>query len=254
MAFADGPDGAVGDRLATLVARSSRVMALLALDNPASDLELWVGVQTAASTAGAQPGTRAIVLVADDPAPKYRVRRQGEPRSVDNSLVLEMQVDRPAYLTVVSVDTEGGVYQLFPNPHQRPGFYPEGLVPANTLIRVPDARTPGNAAGFYWDYSPPVGKDTVRVFAAADLATARTIRRFIADASTGTGALQQLGTALAAANVRGVRVSVDEEQAAAVPPPAPGMVTPTAPLPGAPAQPPLAGSWSAASVVIEVTE
>jgi hypothetical protein len=249
LSFADGPDAQVGERLASVVERSSRVMALLALDNPASDLKLFVGVQTAASAAQQQPATRDIVLVRDEPAPQYRIRRAGEPRSPANSLVLEIQVDRPAYITVVDIDTEGGVYQLFPTPYQRPGFYPDGLVPGNTLVRIPDGLAPGNAAGFYWDYSPPAGQDTIRVFAAADLATARVIRELIAAAESDSAALAQLRARLAAANVRGVRVSVDESDGAspAVPAGAAGTTSSAA-------GPALTGSWSAASIVLDIRE
>jgi len=245
--LADGPDAQVGERLASVVERSSRVMGLLALDNPASDLKLFVGVQTAASAV--LPATRDIVLVRDEPAPQYRIRRAGEPRSPANSLVLEIQVDRPAYITVVDIDTEGGVYQLFPTPYQRPGFYPDGLVPANALVRIPDGLAPGNAAGFYWDYSPPAGQDTIRVFAATDLATARAIRDMVAAASADAAALAELRAKLAAANVRGVRVSVDEP---ASPPSTPlaTSITP-APSPGSPAP---TGTWSAASIVLEIRE
>jgi hypothetical protein len=245
VSFPDAADAVVAERLAIILRRSSRAMALLALENLASDLKLWVGVQSAASASRPTAATRGIVLVSDDPAPAYRIRRPGEPRTLENSLIVEVQAGQPSYITVVDVDAEGGVFQLFPTPHQRPGYLADGLVPANQLIRIPDSLAPGNAAGFYWDYAPPVGMDTVRVFATASLETAQTIRRFIAEASADSRALGALRTELAAGAVRGVRVSTDEAPAASA-----GAAATVAPTSAA--SDPLAGEWVAASVVIHV--
>jgi hypothetical protein len=239
--FADGPDAVVAESAARVIQPSAQALGLLALDNLASDLKLWVGVQTASSTPA---GTRAIVLVSDDPAPKYRFRRPGEPRSHENSLVVEVQADRDAYVTIVAVDSQGQIGQLFPNAAQKPGFLPEGRIPANRLVRIPDSLAPGNAAGFYWDYGPPAGIDTVRVFATSDLATAQTIRRYVGEAAANRQALGQLSAVLAASTVRGVKIST--EQAPAAPQPA---------APGAsPPDSPALGEWSAASLVIQVHE
>jgi hypothetical protein len=235
--FADGPDAAVAERLAGILRRSSRAMALLSLENLATDLKLFVGVHTASA---AIPGTRDIVKVSQDPAPTYRIRKAGEPRTPQNSLTIEVQAGQPSYVTIVDVDAEGGVYQLFPTPAQRPDYLPDGLVPANRVIRIPDSLAPGNAAGFYWDYAPPVGLDTVRVFATESLETARTIRRFVAEASADGRALADLRAELAAGATRGVRVATDEAPAAGTAPAA---------APGS-----LAGEWTAASVTIHVHE
>jgi hypothetical protein len=245
MSFRDGSDAAVAERLAGVLRRSSRAMALLSLENLASDLRLWVGVQTAASASRpASPGaTRDIVLVSNDVAPTYRIRRAGEPRTHENSLIVEIQAAQPAYITVVDVDAEGGVYQLFPAPQQRDGFLPAGLIPANQLVRIPDSLAPANAAGFYWDYSPPVGLDTVRVFATTNLESAQSIRKFIADASADARALGELRSELAAAATRGVRVTTDEAEPA-----------PTGPATSATQNPVIAGEWNATSVTINVRE
>jgi hypothetical protein len=56
---------------------------------------------------------------------------------------------------------------------------PQGRVRANELVTIPDSLAPGNRAGFHWDYSPPAGMDTVRVFASTDAATANAIRQRI---------------------------------------------------------------------------
>jgi hypothetical protein len=247
VAFGDAPDSLVAGQLASVIGRSARAMSLLSLDNPASELQLSVGVRTASNSVAAT--TRDIGKVLDDPAPAFRFRRNGEPRTPANSLVLEIQVDRPAYLTIVDVDAEGTISQLFPNGAQRTGFLPEGRVAANTVIRIPDALTAGNAAGFYWDYAPPAGTDTIRVFATSDLETSQTIRRFIAAAAADARAISQLRETLASTTTRGVRIVADD----AAPGTAPGgqMASPaTADV--APAS--LAGLWSAASLTVEIHE
>jgi hypothetical protein len=68
---------------------------------------------------------------------------------------------------------------LFPNDYQQADFYANGAVRAGERVLIPDSLQTGNRAGFHWDYSPPRGTDTVRVFASTDLATAETIRRRI---------------------------------------------------------------------------
>jgi hypothetical protein len=244
VAFADAPDAVVAERLTAILRRSSRVMALLSLENLASELKLWIGVQTAASASRPAATTRGIVLVSDDPAPTYRIRRPGEARSAENSLIIELQAGQPSYVTIVDVDSEGGVFQLFPTPQQRPGFLPDGLVPANQLVRIPDSLAPGNAAGFYWDYAPPVGMDTIRVFATANLDTARRIRSFIAEAASDSRAFATLRAELMAGAARGVRVSTDETPTAAA----------AAPAAASGGGGSLAGEWVAASVAIRVGE
>ena len=171
-------------------------------------------------------------------------RGEGEPRTHENSLIIEVQAGQPSYVTVVDVDAEGGVYQLFPTPQQRAGFLPEGLVPANQLVRIPDSLAPSNAAGFYWDYSPPVGMDTIRVFATADLETARTIRRFVAEATADSRALANLRAELASGATRGVRVATDEAPS--------GQAASASPSSGPAGS--LSGEWVAASVSIRVHE
>ena len=88
-----------------------------------------------------------------------------------------MRVNADAYVTIVDVDSEGGVNLLFPNSYQQASFYGDGLVKANEAVLIPDSLQPGNRAGFYWDYSPPKGIDTIRVFTSTDLQTAQMIRQ-----------------------------------------------------------------------------
>lgn len=238
LTFDDMPDAEVGARLAQVIAWSSRANSLLSLDNPASDIRLWVGVRTAFTTTS-PPAKRGLTLVTEDPAPVYVVRRAEEPRSPANSLTLEIRADRPVFITIASVDTEGQIQLLFPNSYQRPDFLPDGRIPGRVTVRIPDSLQSGNGAGFHWDYSPPVGKDTIRVFASEDLNTAQRIREFIARSGADPGVLPELRSALTATAVRGIRVVADRQD----------------PAPAEPEQPQLAqGQWAAASVTIQVTE
>ena len=98
--------------------------------------------------------------------------------------MLEIEVSHDAYITVVDIDPEGNVAVLFPNPiSQRNGFLIDGYVRASTAVRIPDSLE-RNSAGFYWDYVPPTGIDTLRVFAASDLPTAEKIRQYLSQQGT----------------------------------------------------------------------
>jgi hypothetical protein len=161
----------IGASLAQEFARNSAANELLALDHPNSALRLQAQVTTHPTLA-----TRGLTVVADSAAATYHVRRAGEPRSESNSLQLEISVDRDAYLTIFSVDSQGNTTLLFPNTYSRAGFYPDGRVRGGEPVRIPDSLSPGNRAGFFWDYSPPAGIDTIRVFASTDAETARLLR------------------------------------------------------------------------------
>ena len=204
--FDDAANDKVAQRLLQILERSSNSLALLALDNPASDIQLDIGVKTENDT-----GSRGLVKVKENARPGYRVRRSGEPRGHANSLMIEVVADRPVYLTIVDVDTEGTVTQLFPNSYQRPDFFADGFLPANSIALIPDSLKSGNRAGFHWDYSPPAGRDTLRVFASEDLQTAQLIRRFIAGGNGGSQGFAQLGDELAEINTRGIKVVADSD-------------------------------------------
>ena len=212
--------------VARIASRSAGATELLSFDNPASQLQLAVRV------AGEQgPATRDIRLVADTAAARLHARRQGEARNAQNSLQLLVSVNVDAYLTIVDVDSEGNTNVLFPNDYQRPDFYPGGAVRANQQVSIPDTLESGNRAGFHWDYSPPSGVDTVRVFASTDIATANKIRDRIRalQNSTSRGVGQDLGALrsdLTGLATRGIKIAAD----------------------AAPAD------WAAASVTIEVDD
>jgi hypothetical protein len=179
-----------GPEVARVVSRSASASELLALDNPTSR------IRVSAQVMGAMPASRDIVLADTRPAALH-MRRPGEPRSSQNSLQLAISVNSDAYLTIVDVDSEGNANLLFPNVSQRPDFLPNGRVPANVPLLIPDSLESGARAGFFWDYGPPAGLDTIRIFASTDLATARLIRDRIGAPRADLGALRLDLTGLA---------------------------------------------------------
>ncbi len=164
-----------GAGIATVVSRSSNASELLTLDNPASQLKVDVRVASASKIKGSV-STRGIKVVGDTQAVKYRIRKQGKPRTEQNSLQLEVRVSADSFVTIVDVDSEGGVNLLFPNGYQNRQYHGDGFLRAGEAVLIPDSLKQENQAGFYWDYSPPKGTDTIRVFSSTDLQTAKMIR------------------------------------------------------------------------------
>jgi Caspase domain/Domain of unknown function (DUF4384) len=159
------------DGIARVISRSSSASELLALDNPTSQIRLRAQVVGAA-----QGAARDIVLVADTQPAQLHIRHPNEPRTARNSLQIAVTVDTDAYITIVDVDSQGNTNLLFPNSYQRSDFWPDGRVLRNQQLMIPDSLAPGGRAGFNWDYGPPAGNDTIRIFASTDAATARLIR------------------------------------------------------------------------------
>jgi hypothetical protein len=170
--FAANDENSAAD-VARIASRSTKAAELLTLDNPSSQLRVSVRV------AGSPIASRDIQLVANTSAAQLHSRRQGEPRSNQNSLQLTIDVSANSYLTIVDVDSEGNMNVLFPNDYQHSDFYTNGAARAGEQVLIPDSLQTGNRAGFYWDYSPPRGTDTVRVFASSDLEIAGMIRQRI---------------------------------------------------------------------------
>lgn len=235
---------------AQVVSRSADASEILTLDNPSSQLK--VNVLVGSKVAKVAP--RGIGVIADTKAPHYHIRKAGKPRTADNSLQLDIHVSADAYLTVVDVDSQGGVTVLLPNDFQRPGYYPEGRVKADESVLIPDSLENGNQAGFHWDYMPPKGVDTIRVFASTDLETAKMIRQRIqalhkqaqnrgrpgittrGDLSAGVGSLRQ---DLAKIATRGLIVMHDPTPVTMTPAsPSTIIPQPAAPSPEATAPPP----------------
>jgi len=269
-----------GAGLALVVSRSANASELLTLDNPSSQLKVNVRVANAAAQKPSV-GTRGIAVVAGNTkAAQYRIRRPKEARSEKNSLQLEVSVSADSYLTIVDVDSEGGVNLLFPNNYQERSFMTDGFVRAGETVLIPDSLKAGNRAGFYWDYTPPKGTDTVRVFTSTDLQTAQMLRQRVqtlqTTASQTSGGVKTRGVAagigtirqdLAKIATRGIVTVYDpsshvpgapivdqpEPSASAMPaPPDPVAVTPPVPsseiaVPTAPA-----ADWAATSVTILV--
>lgn len=181
-----GLNEAWGAGVATVVSRSANASELLTLDNPSSQLKINVRVATAVSPKSTV-STRGIKVVADTQPAKYRIRKKGKPRTEQNSLQLEVRVSADSYVTIVDVDSEGGVNLLFPNSYQHSSFHGEGFIHGDETVLIPDSIRPGNKAGFYWDYSPPKGTDTIRVFTSTDLQTAQMIRERIQNLQASDG-------------------------------------------------------------------
>jgi hypothetical protein len=231
LSFEDDDEDKLAEQIGRLLASSATATALLGLDNPAADLRLSVAIVDGTDRTSPRPQASKF-------GASFRVRAEGDERSAENSLMLAVSVDRDAYVTIVDVDTEGGVNLLFPNDYQRDGFLPDGFVRAGSVVRIPDSLESDNRAGFHWDYAPPAGKDTVRVFATTSAEMAKNIRSLIGGSGNPRSALGELRTALTAPAVRGIRVVATENVA----------------VPAAPTTEPsnLAADWTAASIVIEV--
>lgn len=205
-------------RLAVIANRSQSVDDLLELNNTASLLRVRVEVNPQDEFGG----VRGVKVVGASDAKAYRIRRQGESRNRSNSLMLEIEVSEDSYITVVDIDPEGSVGVLFPNPiSDRRDFYRDGLIGAGRPVSIPDALT-DNSAGFYWDYAAPAGVDTIRVFAARDLATARKIRQYIAELASNVNTRgnnepvdrRDLFKATPSMGQRGVQVVAESDEAA----------------------------------------
>ena len=170
------------DPMAQVLVQSRNASQLLALENPATQINLDVRV--------VQVGQRGIAVVSDRmEAPVYHIRHAGESRTLSNSLQLEVTSDTDCYITIVDVDAEGNVNVLFPNAYQNQNFYADGFVRAGRSILLPDSLNSGNRAGFHWDYANPPGVDTIRVFASTDRQLTNRIRHSVG--STGQSGLNQ---------------------------------------------------------------
>ncbi|WP_455207759.1 DUF4384 domain-containing protein [Kaarinaea lacus] len=66
-----------------------------------------------------------------------------------------VSLDRDAYVLIIFEDAEHNLWQVIPNPHRASGHYKSGL-----FISVPDRNEP-----FEFVVSPPLGKETIWVFA-----------------------------------------------------------------------------------------
>jgi hypothetical protein len=181
--------------------RHANAKALHALANPASQMSLSIDVVGHPSASGPSStdegsvtdGMRAVMIVADTAPPAIRIKRPSEPRTLENSLQIEVESDRDCYLTVIDLDVSGGVSVLFPNPiSEKRRFHPSGRLGGGRAIRIPDSLESGNRAGFFLDYGPPAGLDTIFAHCAESLELATTLRDRVAGGEKGAGGGQAL--------------------------------------------------------------
>ena len=154
--------------------------AILNLENPSARLHIDLSAAGAAPRTERSIGTRGIRVSADLSPQPLRFHTPGEARTPANSLQLEVRTTSDCYLTVVDVDALGGTSLLFPSKYQKNEFLPQGLIRAGAASLIPDSLAPGNSAGFYFDYGPPAGLDTVRAICATRLEDAESVRTAVA--------------------------------------------------------------------------
>lgn len=242
------PDANVAARdLAVVLGRSITADQLLAIDNPASAMRLGLAV--------ARPGERGLTLVPASSASTFRVRRSGEPRSAETSLMVRAESSADCFLTLTHVDPEGGVQVLFPNPlSEARGFHADGRIGADEPVFVPDSLEDTNQAGFHLDYAPPAGTDTIRAFCSTDRKTAHALRAQFSGIETRGAAegdralrLREFGTRFARVASRGIALvpSANDNEAES-PPAEPASAAAAAVADGA--------DWTAASLTIEVVD
>jgi hypothetical protein len=69
----------------------------------------------------------------------YRTRKQGTPRTEQDNLPSEVRVSADSYVTIVDVDSEGGVNLLVLNNYQKRSLYGDGLLRAGETVLIPDS-------------------------------------------------------------------------------------------------------------------
>lgn len=187
---------AIAAALSQVLVQSRNASQLLNLENPSSQMSVSVRV--------VQVGERGIAVVSDKmEAPVYHIRQSNQPRSLSNSLQLEVASDTDAYITIVDVDAEGNVNVLFPNSYQNPRYYPDGFIMAGRTVLLPDSLQSGNQAGFHFDYANPPGVDTIRVFASTTPELAQRIRQAVVGNNTqGLGSPQSTNSLAHLASLR----------------------------------------------------
>lgn len=159
-----------------VVTRSPDV-ALAALANVSSEMGLTIELARPFAC-GPVPKVRGIrTLNESDQGEQSNVRRvrgRNDLRTRENSLQVRITSATEAYVTLLYVDSTGGAALMFPDATA--GYLPLGRVEPGAAVCLPDSLRPDNEAGFYWDFGPPAGADTVKVIATPDLATANRIR------------------------------------------------------------------------------
>lgn len=179
LAALEAAPASMAESIAFQITRSMAVTALLSLENPASRLRIGLRAVGAAARTERSVGTRGIRVSADLTPQPLRFYSPGEVRTAENSLQLEVETSEDCYLTIVDVDAHGQTSLLFPTEYQKSEFLPEGLVRAQKKTLLPDSLEPGNRAGFYLDFGPPAGLDTVRAICTTQRDDAQEVRAAI---------------------------------------------------------------------------
>jgi len=176
----------VVSRIAGVAMTAPAVAELLSIDEPTGEIGLKMSAFGRQPTGAEQLGTRGIRLTASVSNHHIRFYSPDERRTDLNSLQLSVTSDYRCYLTLVSIDSAGNVLQLLPNPLQEKNrFMPDGLMQPRQTILIPDSLEEGNKAGFYMDYAPPAGTDTVRAFCTTELEVARSLRQAVNQIANG---------------------------------------------------------------------
>ena len=170
-----GDEQRFASEMARILGRSLTATELLALHNPATTLRLDLNVAGTSSSGTTRAPTRSPLR-----APRYWIRRPGEPRTERNSLQIQVTPSHDCYLTLVDLDPEGRIQILFPNPiSEQRGFLPDGRLSAGRTVLIPDSLDADNRAGFHIDYAPPAGIETIRGFCSTDLSTGKLLRSYV---------------------------------------------------------------------------
>jgi len=184
-ALNESDDRAVS-RLADVAMSAPAVAGLLSIDEPTGAVGLNMIAVGRQATGAEQLGTRGIKLTASVANHHIRFYSPTDRRTHLNSLQLSITTDTRCYLTLVSVDSAGTVTQLLPNPLQEQSrFMPDGLIQPKQNILIPDSLEASNRAGFYMDYAPPAGTDTIRAFCTADTGVAQSLRQAVSQIAKG---------------------------------------------------------------------
>ncbi|MBU0754435.1 MAG: caspase family protein, partial [Planctomycetes bacterium] len=88
--FEAGNGEAMAAKLGAICTRSQNVSALMSLSNPDSAMKLDVRVATSREARITDIGTRGIRIRPNSKAPTYYVRKEGDPCTWENSLILEI--------------------------------------------------------------------------------------------------------------------------------------------------------------------
>jgi hypothetical protein len=219
-----GPNGTVHvaslspvePRIASVAATADSVAELLSVDETSGAIDLSLSATGRPQTQAAPVGTRGIKLTAAVDNHQISFYDPSAPRTYRNSLQLTVSTDVPCYLTLVSIDSAGNVLQLLPNPiQQQARFIPDGYLQANQNYLIPDSLEAGNRAGFYMDYAPPAGTDTVRAICTSSSNLAEEIRSDIGDISLGRVGVSIAQTLVSARGLTDLRPGESDEKSGA---------------------------------------